>query len=154
LRRHHAPNAANVLSNLVRIRTLELGKLGCVFDLEEYLFSRGRDELDSSFSVTPLTHPPLIKGNAYSYIDCFIFLRLFDIWGLGYRILIHCVTRIGCQWRRWKDDKVLKVNSFFHPSFRAATQKGYKYTSSSCSRDDERREKRTWSIHRIESKGC
>jgi hypothetical protein len=45
LRTHRAPDADNVLSNLARIRALELGKLGRAFDLEEYLFSRGRDDL-------------------------------------------------------------------------------------------------------------
>jgi len=45
--RHRAPNTANVLSNLVRIRTLELGELRCTFDLEEYLLSLGGDDLDS-----------------------------------------------------------------------------------------------------------
>ncbi len=47
LRRHRAPDAINILSNLVRIRTLELGQLRCAFDLEEYLVSRGRDDLSS-----------------------------------------------------------------------------------------------------------
>lgn len=53
--RHDAPDAANVLSNLVRVCTLELGKLCRALDLEEHLFSPGRDDLKlwhRRFSVT------------------------------------------------------------------------------------------------------
>ena len=40
-----APDAADVFSDLVRVRTLELGELRGAFDLEEYLIPVGRDDL-------------------------------------------------------------------------------------------------------------
>jgi hypothetical protein len=50
-RGHRAPNTFNVLSNLARIRTLELGKLRRASGLEVYLVSRGRDELNRGTEI-------------------------------------------------------------------------------------------------------
>jgi hypothetical protein len=42
----NAPDAIDVFSDLVRICALKLGELRGAFDLEEYLFTVGRNDLD------------------------------------------------------------------------------------------------------------
>ena len=42
----NAPDAPDVFSDLVRVCTLELGELCGAFDLEEYLFIVGRNDLN------------------------------------------------------------------------------------------------------------
>ena len=46
LRSRSAPDAADVFSDLIRVRTLELGQLCGALDLEVYLFPRSRDDLE------------------------------------------------------------------------------------------------------------
>ena len=41
-----APDAADVFSDLIRVRALELGQLCGALDLEVYLFPRSRDDLE------------------------------------------------------------------------------------------------------------
>ena len=93
--RHDAPDAANVLSNLVRVCTLELGKLCRALDLEEHLFSPGRDDLKLWHRRVQRDIPNRLidQGYAYFHIDCFTTLRVrFNIWGLGWHLLLlgHC----------------------------------------------------------------
>jgi hypothetical protein len=45
-RNKSAPDAADVFSDLIRVRTLELGQLCGALDLEVYLFPRSRDDLE------------------------------------------------------------------------------------------------------------
>ena len=52
-----APDAADVFSDLVRVRTLELGELRGAFDLEEYLIPGGRDKLDRANLVSAPVSP-------------------------------------------------------------------------------------------------
>ena len=71
----NAPDAVDVFSDLVRVCTLKLGELRGAFDLEEYLVTAGRNDLDrckkkrpSGLSaVSPIN--PVDKQYAYFHID-------------------------------------------------------------------------------------
>jgi hypothetical protein len=65
-RRKNAPDAADVFSDLVRVRTLELGELRGAFDLEEYLIPGGRDKLDRANLVSAPVSPTLIELREYA----------------------------------------------------------------------------------------
>ena len=106
-----APDAAHVLSNLARVRTLELGKLRRALDLEEHLVSAGRDDLSKKCGTGSLSRdiPILLtdtERDAYFYIDRFRTFR-FDF-GLGCRFLGHCDSSLdGAQCSK-VGDKVIE----------------------------------------------
>jgi hypothetical protein len=65
-RKRNAPGAADVFSDLVRVRTLELGELRGESDLEEYLIPGGRDKLDRANLISAPVSPTLIELGEYA----------------------------------------------------------------------------------------